>query len=379
MKAVISLTLICLAGYGIWLFNDKSEMNSDPATTPGSFMGGGYMPHTVTVEPVQYREIVESIESIGTTHANESVVITSKVTDTVNRIHFEDGDYVEMGKILVEMTNKEESALLAEAQANLDEALRQLSRQQDLGKQGLIATSAIDESATRAEAAEARFNAITARMNDRLIRAPFSGLLGFREISPGTLLTSNTPITTLDDVSRIKLDFSIPEKYLGVIKPGFTVIAKSDTWENHEFEGIINSIGSRIDPVTRAVVIRAIINNGEGLLRPGMLLTVKIITNIRQTLVIPESAFIQVGNDIYVFIAGSDGLAHRRDIKIGTRRTGYVEVLEGLDIGELIITEGGFKLRDKAPYQLETVSTEKLQLSESVNLIDSRLVDSVAI
>ncbi len=319
-------------------------------------------PQLVLVEPVRVTEIVDAIESIGTTHANESIVLTTKVTDTVNLVHFEDGDFVEAGKILVEMTNQEESALLAEAQANLDDARRQLDRQQDLGEKGLAANSAIDEAIARAESAEARFNAITARMNDRLIRAPFSGLLGFREISPGTLLTPNTSITTLDDISVIKLDFSVPEIYLGTIKPGFKILSRSDTWKDREFEGVINSIGSRIDPVTRAVTVRAVIDNQEGLLRPGMLMTVKIITDVRQALVIPESAFIQTGNDTHVFLAGADGLAHRQLIRIGSRRTGYVEVVEGLKAGDPVIIEGGFKLKDNVPYRADKQSDQPAQL-----------------
>jgi membrane fusion protein (multidrug efflux system) len=284
------------------------------------------------------------------------------VTDTVNRVHFEDGDHVEGGQILVEMTNNEESALLAEAQANLNEARRQLTRQLDLGEKGLAAKSTVDEAIAREGAAEARFNAITARMNDRLIRAPFGGILGFREISPGTMLTSNTVITTLDDISIIKLDFSIPELYLGVVETGFRIISKSDVWKDREFEGEINSIGSRIDPVTRAVTVRAAIRNEEELLRPGMLMTVRIITDVRQALVIPESAFIQTGDESFVFVAGLDGLAHRRVIQIGARRFGFVEILEGLSAGERVITEGGFKLQDKAPYKVEDKSGINLSL-----------------
>ncbi|MEX2352988.1 MAG: efflux RND transporter periplasmic adaptor subunit, partial [Gammaproteobacteria bacterium] len=263
-------------------------------------------------------------------------------------------------------------------QANLDEARRQLARQQDLGKQGLVAKSTIDEAATRAESAEARFNAITARMNERLIRAPFSGLLGFREISPGTLLNPNVPITTLDDISVIKLDFTIPEIFMGSVRPGFNIIARSDTWKDREFEGVINSIGSRIDPVTRAVTVRALIDNEDGLLKPGMLMTVKAITDVRQALVIPESAFTQIGSDTYVFLAGEDGLAHRRSIRIGARRIGYVEVTDGLNAGDMVIIEGGFKLQDKSPYRLKDGSEYSLQLSGDKNRA-SGVIDSVAI
>jgi len=362
MRSITIIITIALIGAGVWFYQNSNDPES-AADQGRPASAGARGPTLVVVMPVEFREIIESIESVGTTYANESVTITSKVTDTVNRVHFNDGDYVEAGKILVEMTNREESALLAEAQANLDEARRQLSRQEDLGLKGLTPTSSIDEALSKAEAAEARFNAITARMNDRLIQAPFSGILGFRNISPGTLLTSNTPITTLDDISVIKLDFSVPELYLGVMKPGLKIIALSDTWKDQEFEGIINSIGSRIDPVTRSVTVRAVINNDERLLRPGMLLTIKIIKEVINALVIPESSFFQIGDETFVYVAGTDGLAHRRLIKVGARRVGYVQVTEGIEEGELIVTEGNFKLNDKSPYRVDIKQQHFLELS----------------
>ncbi len=358
-SSITGIVVILVAAGGIYY--SQVMQGTDPEGAGNASRSRQRPPNIVTVDEVKLQEINDAIESIGTAMANESVSIISKVTDTVNQVHFDDGDHVQAGQILVEMTNNEESALLAEAQANLDEARRQLRRQMELGEKGLAAKSAMDEAVAREEAAEARFNAITARMDDRLIRAPFSGVLGFREISPGTLLTSNTVVTTLDDISVIKLDFSIPELFLGVIKPGFRIIAHSDVWKDTKFNGEIDSIGSRIDPETRAVMVRASITNENEMLRPGMLMTVQIITNNRMALVIPESAFIQTGNESYVFIAGEDGLAHRRVIKIGSRKFGFVEVVDGLQEGDKIITEGGFKLQDKSPYRINEI--EKMDMS----------------
>ena len=362
MKAII-LIIIGLASLGFWYSQRPDGVETAlPADIKSDRREGrGSSPILVVAEPVQHHEIIDSIESIGTSHANESVTLTAKVTDTVSRIHFEDGDYVEAGKILVEMTNKEESALLAEAQINLDDARRQLRRQQDLGSRGLAADSAIDEARTRAEAADARYNAITARMNDRLIRAPFGGMLGFREISVGALLTSNTPITTLDDISIIKADFSIPESYLSAVKVGNKIMAHSEPWKDRELTGAVSSVGSRIDPVTRAVTVRAIIPNEDRLLRPGMLLTIRMVIDVRQALVIPESAFIQDGNLTYVYLAGRDGLAHKQQVIVGSRRSGIVEIVEGLNEGDVVITEGTFKLRDGAAYRLSSAMKDTFQ------------------
>lgn len=349
MRIFVIFVMVVLAGAGYWYFTQRetslsgSEVASERSDSP----------IVVVAKPVQRKKIVETIEAIGTAQANESVTLTAKVSDIVSRVNFEDGDYAEQGKILVELANDEQSALLAEARANLQDANTQLRRLVDLGNKKLVPDSDIDEARAQADAAKARLDSIAARMDDRLVRAPFSGLLGFREISPGTLLTNDKTITTLDDISVIKLDFSIPEVYLHSVKPGYTIQAKSEAWPDRVFTGEIRTIGSRVDPVTRAVTVRAIIANKDRILRPGMLLTVKIITDERMSLVVPESAITQVVDDSFVFLAGADGTARKASIRVGARRFGYIEVIEGLNEGELVITEGSFKIRDGLPVRIQ--------------------------
>ena len=347
--AVIVITVLAVAGY--WYFTQR-EADSSVSKVEKSAS-----PAVVIAKPVQRKKIVETVEAIGTTQANESVTLTAKVSDIVSRVNFEDGDYVDKGKILVELANDEQSALLAEARANLQDANTQLRRLVDLGKKKLVPASDIDEARAQADAAQARLDSIAARMDDRLVRAPFSGLLGFREISPGTLLTNNKTITTLDDISVIKLDFSIPEIYLHIVKPGYSIQARSEALPDRVFTGEIRTIGSRIDPVTRAVTVRAIIPNNDRILRPGMLLTVKIITNERMSLVVPESAVTQLADDSFVFIAGADGIARKASIHVGARRFGYVEVVQGLTEGEMVITEGSFKIREGLPVRIQDQTT----------------------
>ncbi|MBD3646883.1 MAG: efflux RND transporter periplasmic adaptor subunit, partial [Pseudomonadales bacterium] len=153
----------------------------------------------VVTEPARIETIIDEVESIGTAQANESVSLTAKVTDTVSKVHFTDGMYVEEGDILLELTNSEETAMLSEAQTALDEATRQYNRVRNLINQNLASEQQLDEARARVETAEARLEAIVARLDDRLIRAPFNGVLGFRRVSPGTLVTQNTVVTTLDD------------------------------------------------------------------------------------------------------------------------------------------------------------------------------------
>jgi membrane fusion protein (multidrug efflux system) len=253
---------------------------------------------------------------------------------------------------MVELTSKEEEAQLAEARAEIDEARRQLVRLEDLDNRGIAATSEVDMARSATAAAEARLNTVLARLEDRLIRAPFSGVLGFREVSPGTLLGPSDAITTIDDVSQIKLDFTVPEKFLAVMGPGRRIYASGASWGDREFEGVVSAVSSRVDPVTRAVVVRAIIPNEDRALRPGMLLTVRVVAEERISIVVPERSVVQVGNSSFVYVVGPDRRAHRREVQLGTRQLGIVEVLAGLEEGERVVTEGVIKLREGLLVQL---------------------------
>lgn len=299
----------------------------------------------VVTEPARIATIVDEVESIGTTRANESVALTTKVTDTISKIHFSDGMFVEKGDILLELTNSEETAMLAEAQATLDEATRQYDRLRNLINQNLASEQQLDEVRARVETAEARLEAVVARLDDRLLRAPFSGVLGFRNVSPGSLVTQNTVVTTLDDIDTIKLDFSVPERFLSVLEPGQEVIAKSTAWPDKQFTGTVQTIGSRVDPVTRSVSVRAYIDNEDKQLRPGMLLTVRLVRKREDALVIPEESVIPIQDKHYVYRVDDTNTAQRVEVEIGRRRRGIVEVLGGLEEGDPVITQGVVKVR----------------------------------
>ena len=300
---------------------------------------------STVVQPVAWRD---SIEALGTARANESLVLTSKVTETVDAVKFEDGDQVSAGDVLVDLSGRAEVAALEEAQAAYKEARQQYERQAELVGQGTIARSQLDTQVAARDATKARVEAIRARLSDRVITAPFDGVLGFRQVSPGTLITPGTAIATLDDISTIKLDFSVPERFLSTVTPGQQVTALSAAWPEREFQGVVTTIGSRVDPVTRAVPVRAELPNDDGLLRPGMLLTVRLFEAPRQTLAIPEIALTQVGSQAFVYRIGPDGTVQQADVEIGARRRGEVEIVAGLQPGERIVVDGPVTLRPGA-------------------------------
>ncbi|MDH5738147.1 MAG: efflux RND transporter periplasmic adaptor subunit [Gammaproteobacteria bacterium] len=334
---IVSLLIVLtLAGLFIktWLASRSGQ----------SGYGYGGVPQVIT-QPAIIMTLVDEIEAIGTTLANESVNLTAKVTDTVRKVNFEDGDYVEAGAILVEMTDAEETAQVAEAQAALNEAQRQLKRIENLIRQRMASELQLDEQKARQQTAEARLNAIIAKLDDRLIRAPFAGILGFRNVSTGTLLSPNTVVTTLDDISIIKVDFSVPERYLSAIQPGQEIQASSASWAQQEFVGEVKTINSRVDPITRSVTVRAHITNENRLLKPGMLLTIKLIRSRDEALVIPEESVVPISDQQYVYIVGEDGIVQQLAIKVGRRQPGIVEVLSGLQAGQEVVTQGVIKIR----------------------------------
>jgi membrane fusion protein, multidrug efflux system len=308
----------------------------------------GAAPAVVTTATVASVPWNDAIEALGTAQANESVTLTAKVTETVDRVNFDDGDLASTGQVLVDLSGRAEVAQLEEEHAAYKEAQKQLDRQSELVKQGTIARSQMDTQVAARDAARARMDAIRARLSDRVITAPFDGVLGFRRVSPGTLVTPGTEIATLDDISVIKLDFPIPESFLGNVAAGQKVEALSAAWPDARFEGQVRAIDSRVDPVTRAVTVRAEIPNPEARLRPGMLLTVRLLRPERQALVIPEIALLQVGAKSFVYRVGDGARVEQVEVQTGARRRGEVEIVAGLAAGERIVVEGTVKLRPGA-------------------------------
>jgi membrane fusion protein (multidrug efflux system) len=348
------VVLLILAGAVGYVVLDPFGEESAAAARPGD--PSARAATLVALAHAEEREIVESVEAIGTARANESVTITAKVTETVRGVRFEDGDYVEAGAVLVELTDAEETALLAEARAALDDAERQLARLDGLVAQGSAPVSQRDEADARAKGARARLRAVEARLGDRLIRAPFAGILGFRQVSPGTLVTPNMAITTIDDISRIKLVFEIPETYLSAIRPGLDIDATAAAWPDETFRGTVATVDSRVDPATRAITVRGHLDNPERLLRPGMLLTVDLVTSRDRVVVIPESALLQSRDERFVYTV-ADGRARRVDVEIGRRRPGIVEIVSGLEPGTPVITEGVDRVRADAPVRMQEKAT----------------------
>ena len=303
---------------------------------------------TARLQPVRWSD---ELTALGTANARESVTISASVSQTIASVEFDSGQLVKRGQSLVTLTQGQQSAGVAEAQAALSDAQQQYDRNRALADQQLIARVTLDSQRASLEAARARVTAQRATVADRVIRAPFDGVLGLRLVSAGTLVTPGTPITTLDDVSLIKLDFTLPESAMSLLAVGQRVSARSDAWPGEVFEGKVTTIDSRVDPGSRAITVRAEIPNPNNKLRPGMLLEVGVERASRQTIAIPELALQQSGTNASVFrVEAGDKTAPLKvrqvPVQIGARRRGEAEIVSGLKAGDRIVVDGTVKLRD---------------------------------
>lgn len=285
------------------------------------------------------------LESLGTAQANDSVTLTATVTASVAEILFRDGDEVEIGQVLVRLASAEEIADQREAQVALTEQRRELNRIRGLAADGIVPRQQVEQQRSRVEEAEARLAAVEARLSDRVIRAPFSGVLGLRRVSTGALVTPGTAIADLDDISLIKVDFTIPERFLGAMRTGLPIEARSVAFRDRVFEGKVTAVSTRVDVATRTVTVRAEIDNPDLELRPGMLLTTRLPLDPADRLAVPEGAVVSTADQHFAFVLGDDGSVRRQPITIGRRQPGLVEVLEGLDEGELVVSDGVLRLR----------------------------------
>jgi membrane fusion protein, multidrug efflux system len=419
--------------------------------------GAGGRPTNVTVASADMRTFSDRIEVPGTAVANESITITSKVSDVVDQVLFESGQYVQRGAPLIILAKTEQSAELGSAQRDIDaafndvdgvlseaaaaradadaaynevnavsrdldaarasiseaqavatEARLNLDRVTTLADRGYASKARLDgaraqlqtalarvqiaqeraagasqrittqqkraasltaraqsveqragSARSRAQSVAQRTASVQSRLADRTIRAPFSGRLGLRTVSPGQLARPGEALATLDDISQIKIDFDVPESRMNSLQVGTQIVVRSAAVPDQLNRAIVRFIDTRIDPRSRTVRARAYVPNDNGMLRPGMLMSVDLLSPGRQMPAVPEVALLEEGNESFVFVAdgvaGADGSglkAKKTAITIGARREGFVEVLGGIPVGAPVIVEGLVRLRDGQPIKV---------------------------
>jgi membrane fusion protein (multidrug efflux system) len=260
-------------------------------------------------------------------------------------VRFSDGQRVQKGQVLVELDSAQARADLAAAEAASAESASQVKRSRELIDTRVISEAQFEQLEATMKANVARVAAARSHVDDTVIRAPFSGRVGLRRVSVGSLVNPSTTITTLDDLSVIKVDFSVPENFLAGLREGLKVTATAAAFPGRDFLGVVGSLDSRIDPVSRSVTVRAHVPNADLALKPGMFLNVSLARDEHDALVVPEAALMPEQSRQFLFVI-EDGRAVRREVHIGRRQPGRVEVVAGLKAGEQVIVEGTQKVRE---------------------------------
>ena len=350
--AAVLLGLMVVAVVLKMAFAEDEKGGGGPGGPGGRGGPGGGRGQTVSEAVIGARSFTDEIRVLGVARGRRSVNITSSTSELITRVLFTDGQRVAAGAPLVELQAREEDAGIIEARAQVAQAQRQYDRFKTLADQGIAPRVTAEDAETALSTARASLSAAQARRGDRLIRAPFAGVLGLSSVTAGTLVNPGGIITTLDDIDVVRVDFPVPERYLGVLRAGTPIRATIDAYGNEVFTGRIALIDTRINEQTRAVTARAEIPNPGGRIRPGMAVRVAVQQGQRTAPAAPEAAVQYEGDGAFVYriARGEKGSnAQRVEVETGSVEGGFVEIISGLNVGDRIVGSGLNRIQPGAP------------------------------
>jgi len=315
-------------------------------------------PTAVTTVMAQKESWPSTLGVIGTAAAIQGVTVSADLPGTIDKIHFESGQWVKEGEVLVELDTRQEKAQLASLEAQRDLAKKNFDRAQQLVKSGVIARQDFDNATAQQKATEAQVGDIKAAIARKTIRAPFSGVLGIRQVSLGQYLAAGQSIVSLQTLSPIYVNFGVPQQETGKVIPGHVLRVTNSDLPGMSFTGRIVALDSVINEQTRNIQVQAIVTNKENKLRPGMFVQVELpLGSPREVVPLPASAinYAPYGDSVYVVTEMKDpqGNTYRgvrqQVVKVEGSRGDQVAVISGLHPGEEVVSSGVFKLRNGAP------------------------------
>jgi membrane fusion protein (multidrug efflux system) len=312
---------------------------------------------TVKAHRVEATRLSERLSTTGTVRANEEVEIVSEISGKISNIYFEEGSRVAAGQLLLKI---DDSELLAERQRALyrvELAERDEARQKRLLEDGVISRESYDVALGELNVLRSELQLIEAQLLKTEIRAPFDGVIGLRWVSPGSYLSSQTRIASLNDLDPVKLDFTVPEKYSALLRAGDLVSFEVQGFDR-AFHGMIYAIEPSIDASTRSLRVRARCPNPDGALVPGAFANVNLVLrSVADALTVPSIAVIPElgGKKVYLY---EDGTAQPRSVKTGIRSETEVQITSGLAEGDLVITTGLLQLQPGAEVEIEADEAE---------------------
>jgi membrane fusion protein (multidrug efflux system) len=319
----------------------------------GAGAAGGFPPIQVIAVEAKRQAVIETLSLPGTIAANEIVEIKAETDGIVEEINFAEGEHVPKGEMLVKLDESKLVAALAEAEANLKFSQANYARAKQLLNDKLISQQEFDQTASSFAVNQATVDLKRRLLKDARVYAPFAGIVGARQISPGQVISRNSTLTWLVDLDTVKVEVKVPEKYLRQLRVGQPLEFSVAAFPGDKFRGDVYFISPQIDESTRYALVKARIPNPDAKLRSGMYAGLDLTLQVRDAaIVIPEPAIMSNGDNFSVFVVDEKGNAQVRPVEVGLRLSGKVEVLKGLAAGEKVVVEGVQKLRPGAPVKL---------------------------
>lgn len=342
----ISLGIGLIAAFGLGCKKEGAAGAGGPAKMP---------PPQVVVAQARTERVLETLPRVANIQANEMVEIKSETDGVVQEILFEEGQRVEKGQLLVRLDETKLAASLAQAEANFKLSAANFERSKQLFDDKLISQQEFDQNAAVFQANQANIDFTRRQLKDARIYAPFEGVVSSRQVSPGQIISKNTIFTWLIDYDPVKVEFYVPEKFLGQVKEKQKIEVTVEAYPNQKFYGDVFFVSPYVDPTNRTAQVKAAIPNPETRLRPGMFASLDLTLVVRENAtVIPEAAITQVltNGQAMVIAVDDGGTAQLRKIRTGVRMVNSVEVMEGLKPGEKVIVEGLQKVVPGAPVRI---------------------------
>ncbi|WP_319782040.1 efflux RND transporter periplasmic adaptor subunit [Oceanisphaera sp. IT1-181] len=315
----------------------------------------------VTTAEVTELPVMASIELMGTLKANQQVAIAPQVSARVTQVHFESGQLVKKGQVLLSLDNRAAKAQVREAQASLMDAQRIFKNYNTLFQRKAVTQTEVDGQQAAVAMAEAKLAAAQVQASYLTLHAPFSGVMGLTDVAPGALLAANEPVADLLDISQLKLDVALPEKYFNKVKVGETLTAYSDAYGEQAFSGKLAVMAPSVNSDSLNATVRLVFDNSmpensqldnakpgktHNTLVPGMLMRVALTVDNSVQLAIPVQSLLYAGQQRYVYVVDEENKVSRRDVIIGRNMGEQVTVVDGLKAGERVISAGTVKVRE---------------------------------
>ena len=355
-KIFLVLGIILLLAVAYFYPRLGTQPAGEGAAPAGQNGGGNAEPLVVNVIQLKKETLNNQLQVSGTILPNESVDIKPEINGLVTKINFKEGQYVTKGTPLVYLNDNELQAQFQRLQYTQKLVQTQESRQKQLLAREAISQEEYDIVLNQYNTALSDIKLVQAQLEKTVIRAPFNGRLGLRQVSEGAVINAANIIVSIVNIDPIKLEFSIPERYSGLIAEGSSIYFSSES-STEEVEGKVYAFEPQIDAATRTIKLRAQSPNKSGKYLPGMFVKIRFVLDVKEdALLVPAESVIPELSGYKVFVVGADGNAEQRMIEIGTRTDTQVQVISGLKEGDLVLTTGVMQVRQGMPVKPTTIN-----------------------